>query len=103
MKVSISWAVLQSHILFDDIRAKKFMGHTVLTAALITFVLTNRVDPSMLTALEEKAEAARKEVKILEPKVKKCEELQAAVKQDIGNHKKDCKEEFRKIKVKVQY
>ena len=75
-KAQYIWAVLQCHRVVTDFTSVQFRGHTAIVKELSLFMLTERVDPSEMLALETKvsvaensAANAKKEVKTMETKV----------------------------------
>jgi hypothetical protein len=62
-KVSFIWAVLQCHRIMQQFLAVDFRGHPSIVKELGLFTLTERVDPSEMEALAERADAAEKMAK----------------------------------------
>jgi hypothetical protein len=62
-KVSFIWAVLQCHRIMQQFLAVAFRGHPSIVKELGLFTLTERVDPSEMEALAERADAVEKMAK----------------------------------------
>jgi hypothetical protein len=57
-KAKIIWCVLQCHMVMERFIAVKFQGHPVIVKEITMFMVTERVDPEDLTALETKLTSA---------------------------------------------
>ena len=57
-KAACMWAVLQSHCVADAFKKVKYRGHPAVVKEMSLFMLTERVDPSHVHTIAEKAKTA---------------------------------------------
>ena len=58
IKARIIWAIMQVHIRFNELLEVGFKAHPVLTRAMSSYIMKNRVDGSQMDALDKRVSVA---------------------------------------------
>jgi hypothetical protein len=88
-KAACLWAVLQSHRVARAFELVKYRGHPSVVKEMSLFMLTERVDPTTVATLSEKATSATKAAADANAEVLKLKDMVATLKRDFSNLKSD--------------
>jgi hypothetical protein len=88
-KAACMWAVLQSHRVADAFKKVKYRGHPAVVKEMSLFMLTERVDPSQVNSIGEKAKTAWSKAEEANAEVFKLKDVITTLKRDFANLKND--------------
>jgi hypothetical protein len=88
-KAACLWAVLQSHRVAKAFELVKYRGHPSVVKEMSLFMLTERVDPSQVSAMGERAKRAEAAAADATAEVVKMKDSIASLKRDFSNLKND--------------
>ena len=88
-KAACMWAVLQSHRVAHAFKKVKYRGHPAVVKEMSLFMLTERVDPSQVLAISEKAKTAWSKAEEANAEVIKLKDVITTLKRDFSNLKND--------------
>jgi hypothetical protein len=88
-KASILWAVMQCHRIMQRFIVVKFRGHPAFVKEMSLFMITERVDPSEIKALQEKVKSAQAAATMASGEVEKLEDQMRGMKRSFDNLKND--------------
>jgi hypothetical protein len=88
-KASCLWAVLQSHRVAKAFELVKYRGHPSVVKEMSLFMLTERVDPTEISTISERAKKADKAAAEAQAEVVKLKDTISGLKRDFANLKQD--------------
>jgi hypothetical protein len=88
-KAACMWAVLQSHRVADAFKKVKYRDHPAVVKERSLFMLTERVDPSQVNSIGEKAKTAWSKAEEANAEVFKLKDVITTLKRDFANLKND--------------
>jgi hypothetical protein len=97
-KSKIIWCALQCHMVMERFMAVKFQGHPVIVKEITMSMVTERVDPDEVTAMQTKVNAAKTALATANRRVSTLEHSFNEIKQSYNNHIANA---FRNLKDKV--
>jgi hypothetical protein len=97
-KSKIIWCVLQCHMVMERFMAVKFQGHPVIVKEITMFMVTERVDPDEVTAMQTKMDTAKTALATANGRVTTLENSFNELKRSYDNHIANA---FKNLKDKV--
>ncbi len=88
-KAACMWAVLQSHRVAHAFKKVQYHGHPAVVKEMSLFMLTERVDPTEVVAISEKAKKAERASSDATAEIVKLKDIITSMKQDFSNLKAD--------------
>jgi hypothetical protein len=88
-KAACMWAGLQCHRVADVFKKVKYRGHPVVVKEMSLLVLNERVDPSQVHTIEEKAKTAWSKAEEANAEAIKLKDVITTLKRDFSNLKND--------------